>query len=174
MVDFLSSNPFWLFLGIVAGALIQHVLGIFDRHRQARAALKVLQVEVKRNLEEASRYIAEIDRQLTLFSSGELDVDNIFFPMSAFDYSALGPLNNSGYLHLLLGSQALSDVLRFNGHFNNETGKMLHSVLQQRKSTSSAASFLQEEKGRAVDYRDKLETIMNARKEIFRLKLKYS
>ncbi|SLN39421.1 hypothetical protein ROG8370_01633 [Roseovarius gaetbuli] len=171
MVNFFSSNPFWLFLGVVAGALIQAILHWFERHRQANAALKVLQIEIKYNLEQASSYIDEINRQRELLYSGEISPEKAFFPMVGFDYSALGPINNSGYLHTLLGPESLGSVLRFSGHFNNRTGELLYSALQQEASAGRAVSFLLEEKVRAEKLRSRLVPIAKAKKKWFRLSI---
>ncbi|WP_149779284.1 hypothetical protein [Roseovarius litoreus] len=173
MKEFLTSNPFWLFLGIVSGALIQYFLGWLERHRQARTALKVLQIEVRRNLELADLYIQHIVEQCQLVSAQEREANEVYFPTQSFDYSAMGPLNNSGYLHILLGPQVLSDLLRFNSHFNNRNADLLHDYLVQSARHGSATTFLQDEIKRAKDYRKSLVKLLAAKKRFLRFGLKY-
>ncbi|MDW3119116.1 MAG: hypothetical protein R8G60_16020 [Roseovarius pacificus] len=169
MRDFFSGNPFWLFLGVVAGALIQSLLHWLERHRQANAALKTLQVEIEYNLEKADAYICTIEKQKDLLVSNEVDAKKLFFPMFEFDYSALGPVNNSGYLHILLGAENLGPVLRFSGHFNNRNGELLYAALQQSASAGRTVTFLQEEIESAKRLRDQLKPILKAKKKTFRL-----
>lgn len=170
--DFFSSNPFWLFLGVVAGALIQTILHWLERHGQASAALKVLQIEIRYNLEKAENYIREIERQKELVVSRELLAANVFFPMAEFDYSAMGPINNTGFLHILLGADSLGRVLRFSGHFNNRSGELLYAALKQSEAAGKSVKFLRDEIERAKELRRQLTPISKAKKVPFRLSIK--
>ena len=170
--DFLLSNPFWLFLGVVAGALIQTILHWLQRHRHASLALKVLQIEICYNLEKADKYILEMERQKELIVSKELPTDKVFFPMTEFNYSAMGPINNTGFLHILLGADRLGSVLGFNGHFNNQSGELLYAALKQSEAAGKSVQFLHDEIARAKELRRQLAPISNAKKVPFRLSIK--
>ncbi|WP_425099636.1 hypothetical protein [Tropicibacter sp. S64] len=158
------ANAFWVFVGVVAGALIQSALGFVERNRQGSSALQVLQIEAQFNLEELQVFKDEIARQKVLLTAGEINSQQVFFPMASFDYSALGPVNNSGYLHLLLGSDLLKELLSFSKFFNNRNGEILHAQLQQEAAQNRSVHFLDRVEKRASELEQGLMRITQVSK----------
>jgi hypothetical protein len=168
LTEFFSSNPFWLFLGLLAGGLIQSLLHWIERHRQASNALAVLKIEIRYNLGQADGYIDTIKSQRERISSFEIAPGAVYFPMSNFDYTVLGSIAQTGFFHLLLGPENLERVIRFRRHFNNDTGGLLYSSFQQSATAGRAVSFLQEEEARAKDLRSDVEHLLVTKKRLFR------
>lgn len=100
-------NAFLLFLVVVAGAVIQHSLNVLSSRRQAKNALKVMQIEIAYSLEEVKAFLDHVQWLRRRISSGQISSEDFAFAMHRFDYSSVGPLSNSGYFHMLLGAQNL-------------------------------------------------------------------
>ncbi|MBP0483577.1 hypothetical protein [Sagittula salina] len=165
------TNSLWLFLGIVAGSLIQLLLQYVERQRQASAALKVLQNEIIFNLRVADEFLQIVEDQIRPLQSGEIEPRDFYFPTHSFDYSALGPLNNSGFLHLLLGPDRMSRLLRFQGFFNNAHGSALSHQLISNANSGKGIQFLQNVVKSAKVHRSGLESVLNTRKKLMHLEL---
>ena len=79
------QNALWLFLGVVAGALIQHFLHRLNLRWQRNTAFAVLKSEIDLNLdalaglEDRVRYLKE------RISAGQIDPDELFISMGQFD-----------------------------------------------------------------------------------------
>ena len=111
------SNAFWVFVGIVSGALIQHFLGYLQSRRQAKNAFKVMQIEIEYNLSEVDRFLEHLNWLKSRIQAGQIAEDELFLPMQKFDYSSIAPLANSGYFHILLGPENVRKYLEFNHFF---------------------------------------------------------
>jgi hypothetical protein len=104
------QTDFWLFLGVVAGALIQFFLGKLQARDATKRALAMMKIEVKHNILEANKLLAHIGWLKSRISGNQIETEQISFPMQSFDYSAIGPLNQYGYLHLLFGGEILPQI----------------------------------------------------------------
>jgi hypothetical protein len=109
-------NAVWLFLGIVAGAIVQHLMNALAYRRQARIALQVMQIEISYNISEVERFKKHLDWLRNRITASQIDEHDFFLPMQKFDYSSVGPLTNSGYFHVLLGPELVRNYLEFYPH----------------------------------------------------------
>ncbi|MDD9728502.1 hypothetical protein PVW46_01135 [Mameliella sp. AT18] len=166
------QNAFWLFLGVVAGALIQHFLGFLSKHSQAENALKVLQSEITYNLREAQKFESELGQSTQRLSKGEISAVDVFFRMSGFDYSALSPLNSTGYLHILLGPDLMPSLLRFQGFFNDTHGQRLKELFHNEFNRGNGVKFLQDVEKHSRQLIEDIEKIQSSKKRWLRLELK--
>lgn len=140
-------SAFWLFFGIVVGALIQYGLGRAAARDARRLALQVLKVEIQMNLLEAERFRERILYLRERISADQIETEDIFVTTSGFDYSALPPLVNSGFFHSSLGADSVRRYLEFQRFFNNGYATTINSVLRT-----------EHERGKSLDYLDWLET----------------
>lgn len=131
-----------MFLGVLAGALIQYWLSqIQFRKHQANARL-VLETEIDLNLIEANAIKARISFLKERVASGQIEQEELFFNMQAFDYSAIGPLVNSGHFHAMLGSEGVKKYLEFMRYFNNDNANNLNSMLHSEYEKNKSMAFL--------------------------------
>ncbi len=93
------AEAFWVFVGIVAGALIQFLLQKLEKRSGAKNAFQVLKTEIDLNLDEVGRFKERIGGLKELIASQQIKPDDIRVFMGSFDYSAMGPLTNQGYFH---------------------------------------------------------------------------
>ncbi|TDK41007.1 hypothetical protein [Antarcticimicrobium luteum] len=165
------QNGFWVFVGIVAGAFIQYFLGYLQGRKQAKNALKVMQIEIEYNLGEVKALLDHIEWMRSRISAGQILVGDLFFPMEKFDYSSIAPLANSGYFHILLGPERVKKYLEFNNFFRVENGSSLTSMLRTEHGAENSLNFLDNVKVRALELAKGLDQIANSRLTFVRLKL---
>ncbi len=150
--ELVSSSPFlngfWLFVGIVAGAAIQHLLNRLTAIRQSKNALRVLQTELSYNLQEVDYFKKHILKLKGRISARQVDNDQLFLPMHRFDYSAIAPLMNAGYFYLFLGSDRMRDYLEFNNFFRTDNGQFLTEQLREEHEIGKSIEMLEWLEGR--------------------------
>lgn len=107
MSGFLSwsafANAFWVFVGIVAGALIQHGLKWLVQRTQRENAKRVFRVETSINRNVLEILSESLKRKKERFVAGQQTDQDFFIDMSGFNYRIVDPLINAGYFHDLLG-----------------------------------------------------------------------
>lgn len=150
------QNAFWLFLGIVAGALVQHLLHRLNMRWQRNTAFEVLKSEIELNLDA----LTELERRAVYLKSrisgSQIDENELFLSMAQFDYSVVGPLVNQGFFHAMLGPDLIKKYFGFSRHFNNDYARIVSSNLR-----------LKHEEGKSLDYLDAMiEAIYAARKAL--------
>jgi len=165
------SNAFWVFVGIVAGTVVQLFAQFLDRQRQAKAALQVLNAEINHNLKQVDAFMDSTRDQLEQLNADEVSPDQFIFWTETFDYSALGPLNNSGYLHILLGADLMSNLLRFTGFFNNDKSRSLHELLQKEYAKGNQTKYVQWVLSHSQNLANGLRIIQTKKKVFLRLRL---
>jgi hypothetical protein len=136
------ANAFWLFLGIVAGAFVQHFLNFLTTRRQASNALRVMQVEITYNLDEVDAFLRHVEWLKGRIAAGQIEEDKIFLPMHKFDYSTIGPLSNSGHFHMLLGADNLRKYLEFLYFFQSENASFLTQRLRLEHGVNNSMAYL--------------------------------
>ena len=136
-------NAFWIFIGIVAGAFIQHLLNRLTFRSQAKMALKVLQIEIAYNLSEVEAFEQHLRWLKDRISAGQISEDEMYFPMQRFDYSAIGPLMNAGYFHVLLGAARMKHYLEFNNFFRIVNGESLTMMLRTEHGRGKSLEMLE-------------------------------
>ncbi|WP_370304267.1 hypothetical protein [Pseudooceanicola sp.] len=170
MISFLNlfeseafANSFWLFLGILSGALIQHTLSILSSRRQARTALRVMQIELEYNLGEVSDFLSRVKWLKERISSGQIKEYDLFIDMQKFDYSSIAPLANSGYFHILLGPRLIKRYLEFSHFFRVGNAENLTKMLKIEHGSGRSMAFLDWVEERAAELSNGVEPITRSR-----------
>ncbi|OOY21690.1 hypothetical protein BMI86_03795 [Thioclava sp. DLFJ5-1] len=135
-------NAFWLFLGIVAGALVQHALNALVKHSQRKNAIAVLKTEITINLQALEDFKKRISGLRELISAQQIDEQDLFVSTAEFDYSLVSPLVNSGHFHAELGPEFVKAYFSFMRFFNNENAKLLNSMLRTEHEKGSSLKYL--------------------------------
>ena len=165
------ANGFWVFVGIVAGVVIQQLVNRSEKRKQAKAALQVMQTEIAYNKGEVAKLQARVSWLKHRIASSQIDEADLFLPMHTFDYSAVGPLTNSGYFHVLLGPRRVGNYLEFYHFFKIESGANLTTMLKADHAAGKSMAFLEWFERQAQELVSKLEPIEFARMSMFRMEL---
>jgi len=170
-----SWEPFWagfgIFTGIVAGAIIQHLLNALSLRRQARNALQVMQTEIAYNQSEVAELRNRIQWLKQRISASQISEDDLFLPMQKFDYSSIGPLTNAGYFHVLLGPEKVRAYLEFYHFFRIENGQQLTIMLKAEHQQGNSLAFLEWVEERAEKLVNALDPIRGAKLAPMKMRL---
>lgn len=152
-------NGFWLFVGIVAGALIQYFLGRLQIRYQAKNAFRVMRTEIELNLDAYARFKNQVSHLKDLLSSGQVVPDDLYLSMQEFDYSAVSPLVQQGYFHFMLGPEKAKHYFEFMRFFNNGNARVLTDILKREHERGKSIEAIRFFEGRADELSDKLRRI---------------
>jgi len=136
------SNGFWVFIGIVAGALIQYSLNWIGQQNQRKNAKRVFRVETAINRDALDALSETLRRKKERFIAGQKTDQDFFIDMSAFNYRIVDPLINAGYFHDLLGSIGVQRYFRYAGELNTGNAQNLMSLLRQEDEAGRSLSLL--------------------------------
>ncbi|WP_298915109.1 hypothetical protein [uncultured Roseobacter sp.] len=89
MIQIAFWNGFWVFIGVVAGAGIQYRLMQKTAVKQREMAFKVLKTETEMNCAEVDIFLDRIVYLKDRVGAGQIEQNDLFISMQAFDYSAL-------------------------------------------------------------------------------------
>lgn len=140
MTAFMSG--FWVFVGIVAGVVVQIGANLWMARRQKANAKDVLRCELEMNLAEIEKLRERLGKLKQRVTSNQLEGTE-FIDMLAFDYSALQPLVQAGYFHKLLGSEGVKDYFTAMKFFNNETAQFLTQRLWAEHDQNKSVVYIQ-------------------------------
>lgn len=167
MIEIFSSQPFlngfWIFLGIISGALIQYFLSGLERRRHAKNAFQVMKVEISYNISEANRFLEHLNWIRDRLGAQQIEESEILMDMSKFDYSAVNPLVSSGYFHILLGPEIFKKYVEFYYFFRIENGNFLTSYIRTEHRRGKSLDALSSIESRAKSLMDEFEKIRDAR-----------
>lgn len=135
-------NAFWLFLGIVAGALVQFLLNWIVQYRQRVVAKNLLKVEIAINRAELKRLREFLLRRKERFVAQQVVESDFFIDMSGFNYRMMDPLINTGLFHAMLGSDGVSRYFRFANELNVQGASNLTSMLRKESEAGKSLEFL--------------------------------
>lgn len=138
-----ASQAFWVFVGVVAGALIQFILHNLILLQQRKNAKKLFRIEIEINEGELDRLSQDIDRKMNRFASHQKDEVDYTFDMSSFNYRMLDPLINTGHFHALLGRDGVSEYFRFANELNVGAARNLEILFRERDEEGSSIRFLE-------------------------------
>ena len=148
-----------LFVGILAGVVVQLTAQLILMNIQRRNAVRVFKTEVEFNAHAMAEFRQRFDRLLNRVSSGQATEVDLYFSMSDFDYSAVAPLNNSGYFHTLLqsdGARHYFSVMRF---FNNPNAEWLTHKVQADHRERRLLDFLEWLEGKIEEGQKSLKAV---------------
>ena len=112
------ENAFWVFVGIVAGAVIQFGLYWLIQRSQRANAKKVFLAEISLNRIELEKVIKDIERKKTRFLTKEETESDFWFDLSGFNYRIVDPLINSGQFHSIMWHEGVKKYFSFMGDLN--------------------------------------------------------
>ena len=136
------QNAFWVFVGIVAGSLIQFLFHYLVLRSQKANARRLLGAEVSLNRVELEAFEKQVERKKGKFSSGQADDFDFLFDMSGFNYRMVDPLINSGHFHDILGPEGVKMYFRFMNDLNVNAAGHLNTILTEKHHDNSSISFL--------------------------------
>ena len=135
-------NAFWLFLGVVAGALIQFILNWVSTRLQRKSAKRVFRVETSINRTALEVLETSLNRKKERFVAGQVGDSDYFIDMSAFNYRIVDPLINAGYFHDFLGAEGVQRYMRYAGELNVNNAQNLSGILRQETEAGRSLGFL--------------------------------
>ncbi|KQB95423.1 hypothetical protein AL073_16380 [Loktanella sp. 1ANDIMAR09] len=165
------ANGFWVFVGIMAGVIIQQVVNHAEKRKQAKSALQVMQTEIAYNKGEVAKLLERVAWLKQRIASSQIEEADLFLPMHTFDYSAVGPLTNSGYFHVLLGPKRVGNYLEFYHFFKNENGANLTGMLKAEHAAGKSMAFLEWFERQCEELVGKIEPIEESRMDRLKLQL---
>lgn len=144
--EFLVSTSFqqalWLFLGIVAGALIQFLFHYIIAKSQKSKAKKLFRVEVEINAEVLNLVEEAVLRKKGRFVSGQEADHDFNFDFSDFNYRMVDPLINTGHFHELVGADGVKSYFKFMNDLNLQDQLVFKNMLTQEHERNSSLDFL--------------------------------
>jgi len=153
------ANAFWVFVGVVAGALIQYLLGWLTLHSQKKNAMKALLTEISMNREEVKEFEKRIRYLRERISASQISDADLFISMQGFDYSIVNPLVESGHFHVLLGHKDVKNYFEFMKFFNNNNAQLINSMLRTEHEKSKSLDYL-------IWLEDKAKTLLGKLQEV--------
>ncbi|WP_300013178.1 hypothetical protein [uncultured Roseobacter sp.] len=115
-------NAFWVFVGIVAGALIQWVLNYLTFRSSFRRARRVFYSEVLINWRELRSLEIRLKQLRKAIEDGTARAELVSVDMSRFAYRTIDLLINSGNFHQIFSPETMSKVFEFSSVFNQNYG----------------------------------------------------
>ena len=138
-------NAFWVFIGIVAGALIQYGFYWLTQRSQQSNAKKIFLAEIIINRIELENVKKDIIRKKERFAARQIEESDFFFDFRGFNYRIVDPLINSGHFHKFMGPEGVAKYFKFMNELNYVTAERLQLELKAKH-----------EIGKSLDYLDKL------------------
>jgi hypothetical protein len=136
------ANAFWVFVGVVAGALVQYFLGWLMLRSQRKNAMKALETEISLNLKQIEVFRERINYLRERISASQITDDDLFVSMQGFDYSIVNPLVQAGYFHVMLGHTKVEHYFEFMRFFNNQNAQLVNSMLRTEHKKAKSLNYL--------------------------------
>lgn len=136
------ANAFWVFIGIVAGALIQHGLNWLTQRKQRENAKRLFRVETSINRSALQSLAENLRRKKERFVAGQQVDQDFFIDMSAFNYRLVDPLINSGHFHEFLGAEGVKRYFQYAGELNINNAQNLIAMLRQEAEAGRSLNML--------------------------------
>lgn len=155
------ANAFWVFVGVVAGALIQYLLGWLTQRSQKRNAMKALLTEISINRKEVAEFINRLWYLRERVSANQISDADLFISMQGFDYSIVNPLVNSGHFHVLLGHKDVKNYFEFMKFFNNQNADLINSMLRTEHEKAKSLDYLTWLEDKATALLGKLDEVQS-------------
>ena len=134
-------NALWLFLGIVAGSLVQYFLNWMTLRKQRENAKRIFAVETAINRAALNRLVSDARRKKDRFTAGQEQEHDYFLDMSAFNYRIVDPLINTGHFHEILGPDGVAKYMKYANELNNANANNLHDILKKEATAGKSLNF---------------------------------
>lgn len=159
MIEIAFWNGFWVFIGVVAGAGIQYRLMQMTLAKQREMAFKVLKTEAEMNCAEVDSFFDRIVYLKERVGASQIEQNDLFVSMQAFDYSALNPLVNSGHFHSMLSAEDVRSYLEFVRFFSNGNADIVNSQLRTEHDRGKSIDYLDWLAHKAMSLKKSMEAI---------------
>ena len=136
------ANAFWVFVGVVAGALVQYLLNWLTQRSQRKNAMKALHTEISLNLKQVEVFRGRIAYLRERISAHQIADDDLFVTMQGFDYSIVNPLVQAGYFHVMLGHTKVEQYFEFMRFLNNQNADFVNSMLRTEHGKAKSLDYL--------------------------------
>lgn len=120
-----------VFLGLVAGVVVQVAAQWVDRWRNQGYAKRLLKVEIELNLDILSDLQKEIVRIKDLAAAQGLGEHDHYVNMRLFSYNAATALINHGWFHRILNKQSIRSIYEFMSFYNQENANFIFGRFRQ-------------------------------------------
>lgn len=131
-----------VFIGLVAGVIVQLVANQFTLRTQRKNAVSVFVTEAQLNLGAVENLLQQMQNMRERISANQANQTQLWISFEEFDFSATGPLNQTGHLHTMLGADGLKDHLKVLRFFNNQKAAQFSQMLQDEHKAGTSLSFL--------------------------------
>ena len=135
-------NALWLFLGIVAGSLVQYFLNWLTLTKQRSNAKRIFAIETALNRSELNKLKQAIQRKKERFIAAQVLDHDYFLDMSGFNYRIVDPLINSGHFHEMLGPDGVARYMRYANELNVGNANNLINLLRSEDEAGRSLAFL--------------------------------
>lgn len=140
MNEFLAG--FWVFIGIVAGAIIQYVLGKVQQREIRKAALQMLKTEILINLDACNSLRGRLNYLKDQIGAQQVSDAELYISMQDFDYSSIAPLVNNGLMHTILGPHITQKYFSISRRYNNNSAVISSNMLKSEHSQGKSLAFI--------------------------------
>ncbi len=137
-----AITGFGIFIGLVAGVIVQLIANQFTLKKQRKNAVSVFNTEAQLNLGAVEDLLQQLQNLRERISANQVNQAQMWVSFEEFDFSATGPLNQAGHLHAMLGPDGLKDHLRVLPFFNNQKAAHFSQMLQDEHKAGTSLNFL--------------------------------
>ena len=127
-----AITPAGLFLGIVAGAIVQYLFHRILSIEQVYRAKKIFVVELEINKLELRRYRKKLEELKDRIAAGPIPESDILLDMVSFNYRGLQVLVNNGFFHLVMSPRQIRSYFEFTNTYNVDAGMNSIHLLRDR------------------------------------------
>lgn len=136
------ANAFWVFVGIVSGAVIQHLLAMVTIRKQKSNAKRLFRVETAINRSALDSLSNLVVKKKERFVASQQTDQDFFIDMSSFNYRIVDPMINAGYFHEFLGPEGVARYFRYANELNINNAQNLAAILRQEADAGRSLGFL--------------------------------
>lgn len=140
MNEFLAG--FWVFIGIVAGAIIQYILNKISQREARKIALKILKTEIIINLEACKSLRQRLSYIRERVGARQISETDLFITMQDFDYSSIGVLASNGLLHTILGPELTQKYFSISRQYNNNSAIICSDMLRNEHAKEKSLDYI--------------------------------
>ncbi|MFD0858885.1 hypothetical protein [Roseovarius aquimarinus] len=136
------ESAFWVFVGVVAGAIIQFFFHYIISLSQRANAKRLFRVELEINSELLAGVEADLLRKKSLFVSGQQNETDFIFNFFDFNYRMVDPLINTGHFHAIVGADGVKAYFQFMNDLNSGNAISLEKILRRQHDENTSVRFL--------------------------------
>lgn len=137
------AGAFWVFVGIVAGALIQFGFHWLILRSQRANAKKLFLAEIELNSAALDAFEADVKRKKDKFVADQIDDMDFYFNCRDFNYRIVDPLINSGHFHAILGPNGVKDYFESMNALNVQAAENMQQMLRVDHENHRSVKFFE-------------------------------